>query len=82
MKKIIKTFTAAATVVALSCTLLLAGCTVSLGADGRDGQDVSIYDIFDQTNAARREEGLEELTFLEFVSEYLSYDSEELVQIT
>ena len=82
MKKMIKTFTAAATVVALSCTLLLAGCTVSLGADGRDGQDVSIYDIFDQTNAARREEGLEELTFLEFVSEYLSYDSEELAQMT
>ena len=82
MKKIIKTFTAAATVVALSCTLLLAGCTVSLGADGRDGQDVSIYDIFEQTNAARREEGLEELTFLEFVSEYLSYDSEELAQMT
>ncbi len=79
MKHTFKVMVSAAA--ALAC-FSFAGCTVSLGADGRDGQDVSIYDIWETTNQYRAEEGLEELTFLEFISEYLNYDSTELQEIT
>ena len=81
MKFVSKTLVAAITIAALSCTAVLVGCSVSLGADGRDGQDVSIYEIYEATNKARVEEGLEELTFLEFISEYLNYDSQELADM-
>ncbi|HIR66873.1 MAG TPA: hypothetical protein IAB94_02350, partial [Candidatus Coproplasma avicola] len=81
MKFVSKTLVAAITIAALSCTAVLVGCNVSLGADGRDGQDVSIYEIYEATNKARVEEGLEELTFLEFISEYLNYDSQELADM-
>ena len=80
--KVFKFVTAAVLAAALACTALLAGCNVSLGADGRNGQDVSIYEIWEATNAARAENGESELTFLEFVSEYLNYDSEELAEMT
>lgn len=48
------------------------------GADGKDGSDVSIYEIYEAVNSERKNSGLEELDFLQFVSEYLSYDSKEL----
>ncbi len=82
MKILFKTLAAVAVTVVIACTAVFAGCMVSLGADGKDGQDVSIYDIYDATNQARAEQGLSELTFLEFISEYLSYDSEELAEMT
>lgn len=82
MKYIFKTCTAALAAALIVCTVILSACTVSLGADGRDGQDVSIYEIYEATNAARVEAGEEELTFLEFIEEYLSYDSEELAEAT
>ncbi len=50
------------------------------GVDGKDGSDVSIYEIWEAVNEERVEEGLDELSFLDFVSEYLSYDSDELSQ--
>lgn len=75
-----KLFAAAAAVLIAGTVLTFAGC-VSRGADGLDGQDVSIYEIYEATNAARAEEGLDELTFLEFVSEYLSYDGSEAEQL-
>lgn len=77
--KLIFTVIAAA---ALAGAAALSGCTVSIGTDGRDGQDVSIREIFEETNAARLEQGLDELTFLEFVSQYLSYDGTEAEQMT
>lgn len=82
MKLIFKTLVAALSVAVIACTVVFAGCTVSLGADGRDGQDVSIYDIYEATNQARADEGLGQLTFLEFISEYLSYDGTEAEQLT
>ena len=75
-----KLFAAAAAVLIAGTVLTFAGCA-SRGADGLDGQDVSIYEIYEATNAARAEEGLDELTFLEFVSEYLSYDGSEAEQL-
>lgn len=80
MKGIFKAFAAVA-VVAVATTAM-SGCTVSLGADGRDGQDVSIYEIYEATNSARAEAGLEELSFLDFISEYLNYDGAEVEQMT
>lgn len=68
------------------CTLLVAvflaacafgGCGIFKAArDGKDGQDLNIYDIYEASNAARREAGKEQLTFEEFLKEYLNYDFE------
>ena len=79
MKLIIKTLAAAAVALSLAGAAALSGCTVSLGEDGRDGQDVSIYEIWEATKA---ETGDPDLTFAEFISQYLSYDSSELGQMT
>lgn len=55
----------------------LAGCRlISTPRDGIDGQDLSIYDIYEATNSARAEQGLEQLDFLEFLREYLNYNFE------
>ncbi len=53
-----------------------AGCGVFAGNDGRDGQDLNIYDIYEATNAVRAEDGLPQLSFDEFIREYLNYDFE------
>jgi serine protease Do len=65
----------------IGATALLGGCGTA-GLDGRDGQDVTIYDIHAATNEARKEAGLPELSFLEFIEEYLNYDDSELKQAT
>ncbi len=52
----------------------VSGCSVFGGADGKDGQDLNIYDVYEATNAEREKEGLQQLSFLEFISEYLHYD--------
>ncbi len=74
MKKLIIAIIA----VTVSAMLLLGGC-VNLsgvdGKDGRDGKDASIREIFEETNKERLKEGLDELNFLEFIEEYLKYDS-------
>ncbi len=74
MKKLIIAIIA----VTVSAMLLLGGC-VNLsgvdGKDGRDGKDVSIREIFEEANNERKKDGLEELDFLEFIEEYLNYDS-------
>lgn len=51
----------------------LSGCALSTGAESRDGQDLNIYDIYEATNAEREKEGLAQLGFLEFISQYLNY---------
>ena len=82
MKYILKICSAALAAALVACTVIFSACTVSLGADGRDGQDVSIYEIYDATNAARVEAGEDELTFLEFIAQYLSYDGTKLEEAT
>lgn len=65
----------------MSLAVLFCGCvTVSGGdaRDGRDGQDFSIRDCYEETNAERVKVGLEELSFLDFLKEYLNYDCDTL----
>ena len=57
---------------------LFGGCMMLDGSNGHDGQNLSIYDVFEATNAARKEAGLEELDFLTFIKEYFNYSGEEL----
>lgn len=68
MKKIVFVL-AAVFAVSLFC-----GCNTVSGADGRNGQDLSIYEIYEAANAARSEQGLEQIDFLGFLREYLNYD--------
>lgn len=82
MKRIFKILIATAMSAAIAGTVVFGGCSLSLGKDGKDGQDVSIYEIYEATNAAREEAGLPTLTFLDFITEYLSYTGEELEQVT
>ena len=56
----------------------LSGCTVSLGVDGRDGQDVSAYDLW---QLAKEQSGNPDLTYHEFLKEYLNYTGEEVEQM-
>ncbi len=78
-----KKFVAIISTILLAFALFCGGCMGGKnGVDGKDGQDVSIYEIYEKTNAARVESGLEELTFLDFVTEYLKYDESELSQLT
>lgn len=64
------------TIIIAVCLLLsvLCGCGSVSGIDGRDGQDLNIYDIYEAANSARREEGLNDISFLDFLREYLNYD--------
>lgn len=58
---------------ALSLIMFVCGCMPAAGRDGRDGkdgQDVSIYDVYE---AAKKIEGKEDLTFDEFLREYLNF---------
>lgn len=71
-----KKFLAAAISAVCVATVALCGCVTISGVDGldgKDGGDVSIHAIYEATNEARKAEGLSELTFLEFVSEYLTH---------
>ena len=64
-----------AVIVVAACTF--AGCgLLSFPRDGKDGQDLNIYEIFEVTNAMRAEEGKEQLSFHEFLKEYLNYNFE------
>lgn len=73
MKKLICAILAV-TVIAVCA---LSGCgAFGVARDGIDGQDLNIYDIFDAVNAARAKEGEEQLSFLDFIKEYLNYEFE------
>lgn len=60
----------------IAAAVAFGGCGSFGGADGRDGQDLNIYDIYNAANAEREEEGQPQLTFLEFLKEYLNYNFE------
>ena len=72
MKKFLCAFFA---VIVLSACALC-GCAIGSGVDGRNGQDLNIFDIFEATNAELAKQGKEQLDFLEFLKEYLHYDFE------
>lgn len=84
MKKVNKIVTAAILSLGMSVIPAMSGCIAFTagGKDGKDGQDVSIYEIYEATNTEREKEGLEKLTFLDFVKEYLNYTSDEAEQFT
>ncbi len=69
MKKKIFIVVLAALLVCACC-----GCRPVNGIDGRDGQDLSIYEVYEAANRARTEQGLEQISFLDFLHEYLNYD--------
>lgn len=69
MKKKIFIVVLAALLVCACC-----GCRPVNGIDGRDGQDLSIYEVYEAANLARTEQGLEQISFLDFLHEYLNYD--------
>ena len=77
MKKILAFIASAALIAAM----FLCGCMSGGrdGRDGKDGQDVSIYEIYE---AAKSIDGNENLTFDEFLREYLSYNDSQLNEIT
>lgn len=63
---------------AISAAVLFGGCntgvSVLVGRDGKDGASVSIYDAYE---AAKTVEGNENLTFDEFLRDYLSYNQDD-----
>ena len=58
---------------------LMGGCITSKGRDGINGKDLNIFDIF---QAAKEQTGNPDLTFEEFLREYLSYNAGELEEAT
>lgn len=64
---------------ALAITPAIAGCQVKNGRDGVNGKDLTIYDIWQETII---QTGNPDLTFEEFLREYLSYNSEQLEEST
>ncbi len=79
-----KKFFAIISVACISLAVFFAGCLFGGrdGVDGKDGSDAKIYDIYLAANEQREAEGLEKLTFLEFIEQYLSYSGEEIEQAT
>lgn len=81
MKKLILMIAA----LSLSAILLICGCfgVGEKGADGRDGkdgkdgQDVSIYEIYE---SVKNTAGNENLTYEQFLKEYLSFSDDEISQ--
>lgn len=53
---------------------LMCGCGTVSGLDGHDGKDLNIYEIYEAANEERKLEGLSEISFLDFLREYLQYD--------
>lgn len=62
--------------VMLAAVAALCGCSMFEATDGRDGQDLNIYDVYEATNAEREKAGLPQIDFLEFISDYLNYNFE------
>lgn len=75
MKKIFKCAAAVAAAAAIALTPALAGCTqISYSSGGT----VSIRDVYEEVKA---ETGNEELTFLEFLEEYLGYSGSQAEEL-
>ena len=83
-----KKFLIACVAALMSLTVVFSGCSLLRGdngkngvdgKDGKDGHDVSIYEIYE---AAKTIEGNEDMTFDEFLREYLSYTNEKINLMT
>lgn len=59
----------------LAVTAIFGGCAGTVGRDGANGKDLTVHDLYE---AAKSIPGNEDMTFEEFLREYLSYDSGEL----
>lgn len=59
----------------LGVSAVFGGCNAIAARDGVDGKDLNIYDIY---AAAKVESGNPDLTFTEFLREYLSYNPDEI----
>lgn len=68
---------AAAVALTLGFSAVLGGCSSFGGRDGVNGKDLNIYDIYE---SAKAESGNADMTFTEFLKEYLSYTPSELEQ--
>ena len=74
--KRLKTILATAGVaLTLGLSAAFGGCNMIAARDGVDGKDLNIYDIYE---AAKVESGNPNLTFTEFLREYLSYNPDEI----
>ncbi|MCM1545964.1 MAG: S1C family serine protease [Clostridiales bacterium] len=72
IKKLIATLIAALT---LGGAAVFGGCNKTAARDGVDGKDLNIYDIYE---AAKVESGNPDMTFTEFLRDYLSYNPDEI----
>lgn len=70
-----RVFAALAAALVLCVFPLASGCLGGSGRDGVNGKDLNIYDIWEET---KEQTGNSDLTFDEFLHEYLSYDGGEL----
>lgn len=70
-----KTIAAAVAVITLGATAFFGGCNAQSSREVINGKDLNIYDIY---AAAKLESGNADMTFTEFLKEYLSYTSDEL----
>lgn len=77
MKKFFVTLLAAI----CAAAALIAGCMDipasdgNAGRDGRDGDGITLFDVFESVNEEREKSGREKIDFSQFVSEYLDYES-------
>lgn len=78
-KKLKRIIAAAAIALTLGAASAFGGCMGSVGRDGVDGKDLNIYDIYQTT---KQETGNPDLTFAEFLKEYLSYTPAQIEQQT
>lgn len=70
-----RTIAAAVAVITLGATAFFGGCNAQSSREVINGKDLNIYDIYE---AAKAESGNADMTFTEFLKEYLSYTSDEL----
>lgn len=75
MKKLRIAIATAGVALTLGMSAVFGGCTLFAGRDGVDGKDLNIYDIY---AAAKAESGRPDMTFTEFLREYLSYNPDEI----
>ncbi len=66
---------AAGLALTLGISAAFGGCSALNARDGVDGKDLNIYDIY---AAAKAESGNPNMTFTEFLREYLSYNPDEI----
>lgn len=78
-RKLKRIIAAAAIALTLGAASAFGGCTGAVGRDGVDGKDLNIYDIYQTT---KEETGNPDLTFAEFLKEYLSYTPSQIEQQT